>query len=37
MFERGEMELQEGVNLHFIESSKFTTNRIRVRFVAKNE
>lgn len=28
------MELQEGVNLHFIESSKFTTNRIRVRFAA---
>ncbi|BCP64984.1 peptidase M16 [Streptococcus parasuis] len=28
------MQLQEGVNLHFIESSKFTTNRIRVRFAA---
>lgn len=28
------MELQEGVNLHFIESSKFTTNKIRVRFAA---
>ena len=28
------MELQEGVNLHFTESSKFTTNRIRVRFAA---
>lgn len=29
------MKLQEGVELHFIESDKFTTNRIRVRFAAE--
>lgn len=29
------MKLQEGVDLHFIESDKFTTNRIRVRFAAE--
>nr|WP_304952640.1 pitrilysin family protein [Streptococcus ruminantium] len=29
------MKLQEGVNLHFIETDQFTTNRIRLRFAAE--
>ncbi|HFI0149376.1 TPA: M16 family metallopeptidase [Streptococcus suis] len=28
------MKLQEGVHLHFIETDKFTTNRIKMRFAA---
>lgn len=28
------MKLQEGVNLHFIPSEKFTTNQIKIRFTA---
>ncbi|HFH9838201.1 TPA: M16 family metallopeptidase [Streptococcus suis] len=28
------MKLQEGVHLHFIETNKFTTNRIKLRFAA---
>ncbi|MBY5034070.1 insulinase family protein [Streptococcus gallolyticus] len=28
------MKLQEGVNLHFIPSDKFTTNQIKIRFTA---
>lgn len=28
------MQLREGVDLHFIESDKYTTNRITIRFVA---
>lgn len=29
------MQVQEGVNLHFIETDQFTTNRIRFRFTAE--
>ncbi|HFI2692146.1 TPA: M16 family metallopeptidase [Streptococcus suis] len=29
------MKLQEGIDLHFIETDQFTTNRIKVRFVAE--
>ncbi|CYW86829.1 Zn-dependent peptidase [Streptococcus suis] len=29
------MKLQEGVDLHFIDTDQFTTNRIRIRFAAE--